>query len=118
MWPWRFVLLYMALIFLISSFEVQVPLVQQMPFRDKGIHFIEYAILGWLCAGASSRTWPSASAWRTAGFAVFITFLWGVSDEIHQAMVPGRSPELADATADLIGAIAGGAARQLFRTIL
>jgi VanZ family protein len=104
----------MALIFVISSFEVQVPLVQHIPFRDKGIHFVEYAILGWLCAHASSRTWPSATAWRIAGFAVFITFLWGLSDEIHQAMVPGRSPELADAIADLIGATIGAAGWTLF----
>lgn len=118
MWPWRFVILYMALIFVISSFEVQVPLINQVPFRDKGIHFVEYAILGGLCAAASSRTWPSAPAWRTVTFAVFITFLWGLSDEIHQAMVPGRSPELADATADLIGAVAGATFRQIFRTVL
>lgn len=104
----------MALIFLISSFEVQVPAVRYVPFHDKGIHVLEYGILGWLCAGASSRTWPTASAWRTAGFAVFVTFLWGVSDEVHQAMVPGRSPELADAMADLIGAIGGTAVQHLF----
>ncbi len=108
----------MGLIFLVSSFEVQIPLVQHVPFRDKGIHFVEYGILGWLCAAASSRTWPSASAWRIALFAVFITFLWGVSDEIHQAMVPGRTPDAVDAAADLIGAVVGSAARQLFRTIL
>jgi VanZ family protein len=104
----------MALIFVMSSFEVQVPLAQHIPLRDKGIHLIEYAILGWLCAGASSRTWPAAPAWRTASFAVFITFLWGLSDEMHQAMVPGRSPELADAVADLGGAVLGGMGRLLF----
>jgi VanZ family protein len=108
----------MALIFVISSFEVQIPLIRHVPFRDKGIHFVEYGILGGLCAAASARTWPSAPAWRTVIFAVFITFLWGLSDEIHQAMVPGRSPELADAMADLIGAIVGASGRQLFRTVL
>jgi VanZ family protein len=104
----------MALIFVISSFEVQPAFVQHFPLRDKGVHFVEYTILGWLCAGASSRTWPAAPAWRTASFAVFITFLWGLSDEMHQAMVPGRSPELADALADLVGALAGGMGRLLF----
>lgn len=103
----------MGLIFVVSSIELHVPVVRHVPFRDKGIHFIEYGILGWLCAGASSRTWPSASAWRTAGFAVFISLLWGLSDEIHQALVPGRSPELADIVADLAGAIVGATGRQL-----
>ena len=97
----------MLLIFVISSFEVQVPGVQYIPLRDKGIHFVEYAVLGWLCAAAASRSWPSASALRTVAFAVFISVLWGVSDEIHQALVPGRSSELADVIADLVGSIAG-----------
>lgn len=112
--PWRFALLYMALIFVISSFEVEVPGVQHLPLRDKGIHFVEYAILGWLCSAASARTWPSASAWRTAAFAVFVSVLWGLSDEIHQALVPGRSSELGDVIADLCGSIVGAAASHLF----
>jgi VanZ family protein len=103
----------MGLIFVISSFEVEVPGIQHVPLRDKGIHFVEYAVLGWLCAAASSRTWPSASSWRTAVFAVFVSVLWGLSDEIHQALVPGRSPELADVIADLVGSTAGAAGRHL-----
>ena len=75
---------------------------------------LEYAILGWLCAGASSRTWPAASAWRTASFAIFVTALWGLSDEIHQALVPGRSAELADVLADVSGALAGAIGWHLF----
>jgi VanZ family protein len=103
----------MALIFVISSFELEVPGIRHFPLRDKGIHFLEYTVLGWLCAAASSRTWPSASAWRTAAFAVFISALWGLSDEIHQAFVPGRSSEVADVIADLFGSMAGAAASLL-----
>jgi VanZ family protein len=103
----------MALIFVISSFELEVPGIRHFPLRDKGIHFLEYAVLGWLCAAASSRTWPSASAWRTVAFAVFISALWGLSDEIHQAFVPGRSSEVADVIADLFGSMAGAAASLL-----
>jgi len=112
--PWRFALLYMALVFVISSFEVQFPGVSHVPLRDKGIHFVEYAVLGWLCAAASSRTWPAASVWRTAAFAIFVSVLWGLSDEFHQALVPGRSPELGDVIADLFGSIAGAASWHLF----
>jgi VanZ family protein len=97
----------MALIFVVSSIAVQLPGLRLFPLRDKGIHFLEYAVLGWLCAAASSRTWPSASAWRTASFAMFVAVLWGLSDEIHQAFVPGRSSELGDVVADAIGAFAG-----------
>jgi VanZ family protein len=100
----------MTLIFVISSFEVQVPGVRHLPFRDKAIHFVEYAVLGWLCAGAAARSWPTAATWRTLVFAVFVSTLWGLSDEIHQALVPGRSSELADVVADFIGSGFGAAA--------
>lgn len=103
----------MALIFVVSSFEIEVPGIRHIPLRDKGIHFVEYAVLGWLCARASRRSWPSASAWRTAAFAVFVSVLWGLSDEIHQAFVPGRSPELSDVVTDLFGSIAGAAGSHL-----
>ena len=73
----------MGLIFVVSSFEVQVPGVRHLPFRDKAIHFVEYAVLGWLCAAAASRSWPSVPVWRRAVFAVFVSTLWGLSDEIH-----------------------------------
>lgn len=106
----------MALIYSISSFKVDVPGVQHFPWTDKGIHFVEYGVLGWLCAAASTRSWPSVSAWRTAAYAVFVAALWGLSDEIHQALVPGRYPELADIVADFFGAIAGAAAWHLFST--
>lgn len=104
----------MALIFVISSFELQVPGIRHFPLRDKGVHLVEYALLGWLCAVASSRTWPSAPAWRTAAFAVFVSVLWGVSDEIHQALVPGRFAELDDVVADFFGSIVGVASHLLF----
>lgn len=104
----------MALIFLISSFEVSVPGVRHVPFKDKAIHFVEYSVLGWLSAAAASRSWPSASAWRTAAFAVFVSTLWGLSDEIHQALVPGRSSELGDLEADFLGSLFGAAAWHLF----
>lgn len=112
--PWRFALAYMALIFVISSFEVDVPGARYFPLGDKGIHLVEYAVLGWLCAAASSRTWPSAPAWRAAAFAVFVSALWGLSDEIHQAFVPGRFSELSDVVADLCGSAVGVAGRHFF----
>ena len=104
----------MALIFVVSSFEVSVPGVQRLPFRDKALHFVEYGVLGWLSARAAASSWPRASAWRTFVFAVFVSTLWGLSDEIHQALVPGRSSELGDVLADFLGSVAGAGAARLF----
>ena len=104
----------MALIFVVSSFEVSVPGVGHLPFRDKALHFVEYGVLGWLSARAAASSWPRASAWRTFVFAVFVSTLWGLSDEIHQALVPGRSSELGDVLADFLGSVAGAGAARLF----
>ena len=100
----------MALIFTVSSFEVAVPGVDRLPFRDKALHVGEYAVLGWLCMQAAKASWPREAHWRTFVFAVFVSTLWGLSDEIHQALVPGRSPELGDLLADLVGSTLGAAA--------
>ena len=112
--PWRFALAYMALIFVISSFEVAVPGVHRLPFRDKAIHFVEYGVLGFLCMNAARASWPKEAAWRAFVFAVFVSTIWGLSDEIHQAMVPGRSSELADLVADFIGSLAGAGLAWVF----
>lgn len=103
-------LLYMALIFGVSSME-QPPL--PMPkFEwltiDKLYHFIEYAILGgllaWAFVKAKPRVVPSQTIWVLAAV---ISILYGASDEWHQTFVPGRFATLADWVADALGSIAG-----------
>ena len=103
-------LLYMVLIFAISSLE-QPPL--PMPeFEwltiDKLYHFIEYAILGALVAQALVKAKPAIVparlVWHVA--AVF-SILYGASDEWHQTFVPGRFATVADWVADVLGAIVG-----------
>lgn len=41
---------------------------------------------------------------RRGGWAILISSLYGVSDEIHQSFVPGRTPELKDWIVDTIAA--------------
>jgi len=38
-------------------------------------------------------------------FAIFISFLYGISDEIHQSFIPSRGPHIRDVFFDTIGAI-------------
>ena len=107
---WSPPLLYMALIFAISSME-------QPPFPmpkfewltiDKLYHFIEFGILGVLLAIAfvnvSPRWLPIGWIWVAAAL---ISILYGASDEIHQIFVPGRCATVADWVADVFGAIVG-----------
>lgn len=107
---WAPPLLYMALIFAVSSLE-QPPL--PMPeFEwltiDKLYHFIEYAILGVLLARALVKAKPSGIPSRWVWhIAAAVSILYGASDEWHQTFVPGRFATLADWVADVLGSIAG-----------
>ena len=110
-------LLYMALIFVVSSLK-QPPL--PMPkFEwltiDKLYHFIEYAILGillaWAFVKAKPSVVPSKLIWLIAAV---LSILYGASDEWHQTFVPGRYATFADWIADVLGSIAGVLAVYLY----
>ena len=90
---------WMALLFLLSaqpdiSDPFEIP--DWLP-ADKMVHAGLYAVLAALFYLAGMG--PVA--------AVAVTALYGITDEIHQMFVPGRSPELLDLLADLLGAVAG-----------
>jgi VanZ family protein len=103
----------MAIIWVVSSFHLAVGSLDLFPWRDKGVHFVEYAVLGFLVAHASLRTWPAHSMLRTGALAIYITVAWGVLDELHQACVPGRSADVLDLVADTAGAVAGTSCRYI-----
>ena len=103
---WLPALTYMAVIWSLSSLSLSFP-IDRIPLGDKGVHFIEYGVLGALLAHAVVRTWPDRHALRTASLALLITMLWGWLDEIHQAFVPGRASDVLDLVADLAGATLG-----------
>jgi VanZ family protein len=108
---WAPAVVYMAAIFAASSVSVETPLVSRFPLQDKGLHALEFAVLGFLLAHATLRTWPGHAWWRVAALAVVLGVAWGVLDELHQALVPGRHADLLDAVADAVGVVIGVAAR-------
>ncbi|MEM9861948.1 MAG: VanZ family protein [Myxococcota bacterium] len=114
---WALPVAYMLAIFVASSANWGVSIPSAFPLRDKGVHFIEYAILAFFCAHAARGTWPNRSLLRTAAFGALIAVLFGLSDELHQAFVPGRTAELLDLVADGLGAVAGAGARVLLDPI-
>lgn len=83
-----------------SSLHFSLP-----PGADKLGHALLYGLLAAaaLPALAPSRRRPT---WRTGILVVLVCLLYGVSDELHQAMVPGRDPSLGDLIADTAGAAA------------
>ncbi len=64
---------------------------------DKLVHAALYAVLGAILRAASGRT----------GWAIGLGSAYGVTDEIHQAFVPGRHADPLDWLADTAGAALG-----------
>lgn len=104
-------LLWASLTFLLTSLpNTDLPL--RFRFADKAAHLGFYAVMGILCG-----LWRRASG-VPAGRAILQSLLFvavaGAVDEVHQHFVPGRTMELADWAADLLGGGGGG----LFSVVL
>jgi VanZ family protein len=97
---WAPPLLWAAGIFALSS-RSRLPRAPWLLGWDKLQHGFAYALGGWLLARAL-RGSPRAATWALA-----LGSLYGVSDELHQAWVPGRNSDLHDWLADTVGVLAG-----------
>ncbi len=99
-------LLYMGLIFGLSSIENWDAIPQELRARDKAFHTIEYALLGylWFRLLVTTRVQPVSAA-LIAGL---LGTVYGLSDEIHQFFVPGRYCDRLDVLADMLGSFLGG----------
>ncbi len=108
---WAPLLIWMGVIFWGTSLSAdsveRLSAVVRVPFTLDVAHIIEFAILAAL-AYRAFRTWKGfrsrLALWgAVVGFAV----LYGISDEAHQWLVPGRWPSRADLVLDAAGALAG-----------
>lgn len=71
----------------------------------KFVHVFEFGILTMLLWRAIRVTWTSVSRNRLALIAFAAAFLYAVSDEVHQAFVPGRGPSAVDVMVDAVGIV-------------
>ncbi len=101
----------MASIFAVSSLRLELPAALRPIHGDKAIHALEYAILGYLCAQAALRSWPDRAPLRATLVGALVALAFGLSDELHQAFVPGRSADAWDLLADGVGAMIGALVR-------
>jgi hypothetical protein len=99
---WLPVVTYTGLIWYLSSQTFDIPL-HRVPFRDKGVHFLEYGLLAFMMTRAVRVTWPDARYGLVAAW--WLTVSLGLTDEFHQAYVPGRSADIYDLAADSLGAL-------------
>lgn len=101
---WFPVAAWAALIFGLSG----VPSLQTgLGFMDfvlrKIAHAVEFAILSLLLVRALARTWPDWPRSRWLAVAAVAAILYAMSDEFHQAFVPGRGPSIVDVMIDTGG---------------
>ena len=96
--------LYYALIFFLSSKSYEVDV--NIPFLDKGIHVIEFAILGFFLSFGCFRSLKLSFKGNVA-LILAAGLLLGGLDEWHQSFVPQRSSEVLDLVADVAGIFIG-----------
>ncbi len=100
---WAAVIAWMGLIFFLSSRSDLPNFAPGLPgFEEIGGHLTVYGVLAgllWWALRGSGVKYP-------ATWALVLAVLYGVSDEFHQSLVPGRAMTLIDLMVDLIGASA------------
>ncbi len=102
-------LIWMSFIFYLSSLSTTgISGTQSQRFLIlKTFHLIEYSILFLLLRFASGKTVP----------AVFLSYLFALSDEFHQSLVPGREGKFTDTLIDLLGISIGYVILKVILTI-
>lgn len=95
---------YCGLIFFLSERSLKLKLGIQ--FWDKGTHWLEFLVLGFLLALGFFYNLPEKPFLR-----IYLTamtgFFTGAVDELHQSLVPGRQCDWKDWLADIIGVTVG-----------
>jgi VanZ family protein len=100
--PWQ---LLMIIIFIISSIpQDKLPEIKII-WSDKIAHFIIFGFLGFWLARALSHVKKRKTGKQYLLWSIFISSLFGVTDEIHQLLIPGRFCSFADWLADTLGVI-------------
>jgi VanZ family protein len=97
---WLPALLLMALIFILSSVEGQS--IDEAGLGDETLHVLGHFVIYFALAITLFR------ATKSIVLAVLITALYGFSDELHQAFVPGRSASMKDIFIDSLAGLTAG----------
>jgi VanZ family protein len=101
---WLLVCAYTGLIWWLSAQNIAFKVIERVPLKDKGVHFLEYSLLGALMAHAVRVSWPARRLGYLAAF--WLSCGLGLVDELHQVYVPGRMGDGRDLLADAMGAAA------------
>ncbi len=100
------VLIWMALIFTLSSIPGSILAKIEFPYAHPMAHSMLYGMLYYLCFRALNhhRIGKMKTSFSLIT-ALLIVGIYGASDEFHQSFVPGRTEELKDLLIDLSAAL-------------
>jgi len=94
---------YAALIFALSSMTLDIDELKPVLIFDTLLHFAEYYVLGYLLMRAFTTSGIPLLAASPVAAAILVGSAYGMSDEIHQAFVPGRDASPVDFLFDAAG---------------
>ncbi len=97
----------MGVIFYLSSIPQDTMPSIEFPFFDKLAHITVYMVLGLLLMRAIHNNGRRIELSKALFLAISIGALYGLSDEIHQLFVSGRSCDIFDFFFDALGATIG-----------
>lgn len=100
--PWLPAVAWILVLYTASA-QTSIPSPSRWGLTDKQVHFAVYAVLGVTLGWG----WLRARGNVSHRIALGSGLLYGVLDEVHQAFVPGRAPEIGDVMADWAGVIVG-----------
>jgi len=87
----------------VSSMALDMEELQPVLAFDKILHLAEYYILGYLLMRAFATSGVPVLAASPVAAAILAGSAYGLSDEVHQAFVPGRVASLMDFLFDAAG---------------
>ncbi|UCD92608.1 MAG: VanZ family protein [Methanobacteriota archaeon] len=101
-------LIYAIVIFSLSSLSGEdIPaLPPEAPQADKLAHFALYAGFGVVLNLAFSQTSLEKIRERAIPLTIIVGTVYGVTDELHQHFVPGRSMDIVDVLVDFLAILA------------
>jgi VanZ family protein len=103
---WLPVLLCMSFIFYTSSISGKnIP--GLFPYQDIVFHTLNYFLLAYFFARALKNTDTGISSAKLVIFSVIFAFIYGITDELHQAFVPYRMVSALDVFFDTLGGLLG-----------
>jgi VanZ family protein len=96
--------LYCAGIFGLSSSSNPIHVESHFPGQDKVAHAVLYGGLATVVSVGIRRSGRNARPWTQFIAPLVFASMYGITDEMHQIYVPGRTPDTWDVLADVLGA--------------